>query len=445
MAKAKAPKHDVEATGAQRVDSLAFSGLNPTSRSAPATYATYRAIRKHPTIALARALSIAPIVAGNWSVEADEDVPDEAVELISRDLMPIREPLVQAAMENGCDYGWSPWEKVYTERDGRIRLRRLKSLLVDKTTILIEETGAFAGFRQTDALGGDVDVPLENCLLVNFRVEGDYHYGEPLLENVRPLYEQWCASNVGAARYDEKIAGSHWVVYYPPGSSKYNGTVTDNAAVAKAILQSLESSGAVTLPTTIAAEISRLNAGASELLRWRIELLGDTTPRQPTFNERAAYLDKLLVRGLLVPERAILEGQFGTRADAGSHADLALTAMELAHRHVTRLVNWHLVDQLLALNFGESARGTVRLVEAPLADEALAFLRELYKSILAGAAGVDELVTLDTDALKDRLGVPKVATVAGMNDGEVPEGVEYAGAVAERIRKLYADAAGSAA
>ena len=441
------------ATGAQNIYlSTPTSGsASKLDKRLPATYATYRRIRRHPTVALARALTIAPVIAADWSVEADDDVDDERVRFIQAEMMPIREPLVQTAMEFGrIDYGWAPFEKVFETRawDGkdRIRLSRLKPLLVDMTDILIDyETGEFAGFRQPAMYGRTTELILEAdyCLLVNFSVEGDNLYGEPLLENVRRIYGNWEDSNEAAERYDLKMAGAQWVVHYPIGTTMVDGVDTDNAQIAKMILDTLEASGSVSVPRKIAAYLNDLNQGAEGDV-WTIELM-DHTAKQYSFIARLNYCDKLIVRGLLSPERAILESQYGTKAEADAHASLAMSQRELEHRHVTRIVNESVVDQLLTLNYGEDARGTVRLVASPLTNPAVAFFRDVYRAILAHpTASMDAIEGLDLDALLDAIGLPKAQEIVGADEGPV-SGTDSAAVIAAKIRALYEAAAQPAA
>lgn len=415
----------------------------------PASYETYRKMRRHPTIALARALSIAPIVAAEWSIEADEGVPDWQVAFIRDQFIPAREPLVERCLLGGCDYGWQPFEKVfdsYTEPTTGatlVRLRKLKPLLQQMTDILVDEgTGAFLGFKQKD-----LRVPLEKGLLVNFRVEGTEHHGEPLLENARETWNDWQEANKGAQRYDRKVAGSHWVIHYPEGESEIPGLgLKANAEIAQMMLDSLESSGSIAISDLKKAYSEQLDNGDNQA--WRIELMSDASARQANFIERLRYLDTLLARSLLMPERAILEGQFGTLAESETQGDIALTLAELTHKHLTRLINWHAVDQLLALNFGEQSRGAIRLVASPLRDATKAFLKELYTSILTNPSGfLEEFGLIDTDALKDKLGVPKIKEVATTDAAEdeaneIPvEGVDANAPVAATIRKIYASLA----
>lgn len=368
----------------------------------PKTYNTYRTIRKDPTIALARALSVAPVVAASWGVEADEEVDEERQQFIADTMLPLRDMIIETAMFGGVDFGWQAFEKIFhVNSEGRIALDRVKSLLHDINCILIDTaTGEFAGIRQSDG----PDIPLENVLLFSFRVEGTQWYGESLLENIRETYNEWKEADSGAAVYDKKIAGSRIIVKYPPGQSEVNGALVDNGIIARDFVRALEGAGSVTMPTVVASYLDELNKDTAELLQWNIEILTDGG-KQATFTPRLEYLDTQKVRGLLIPERAILEGKFGTKAEAGQHADLALTAMMLTHEKLTRKVNRDVVDQLLVLNWGEEARGSVRLIAAPLADEKLGFLRTVYEKILSDP-GSTEIETVDRDTLKQMLGVP---------------------------------------
>lgn len=366
----------------------------------PKSFEAYRIIRRHPTVSLARVLGNAPMVAAEWSVESDDDVPEDRVEFV-RELVGLHEPIMERALLGGLDFGWQPFEKVFAIKGGRAVLRKLKPLLHDLTIILIDPvTGAFAGFKQ-----GEVVIPLENSLLISFGVEGTQWYGQSQLEIIRPTHDKWVLADRGAEKYDKKIAGSHWVIYYPHGSTSIAGKDTDNSVIAATMLRAMEASAGIMMPSTVAKFVDQMKAPPPG---WRIEILSDKgTSSQAKFVERLAYLDKIMVRGLGWPERAILEGTHGTKAEASVHSRAAVTAMDVKHRYVTRLINWHMVDQLLALNWGEDARGTVRLVASPIEDVKVEWLREVYLAMLKNPdAFAEEAAALDRTALRETLDVP---------------------------------------
>jgi DNA-binding protein YbaB len=131
---------------------------------------------------------------------------------------------------------------------------------------------------------------------------------------------------------------------------------------------------------------------------------------------------------LLLSERTILEGEHGTKAEAGVHVAMAIAAREQLARQITLNVNKQVLDKLVELNWGEEQVGKVRLVQAPLVDEDKKFLQELYLAVLNDpTAFAQELASYDLDSMKDKLSVPKNDSVTGVvpvpkaNEPEVPE------------------------
>jgi DNA-binding ferritin-like protein len=364
-------------------------------------------MRTHPTIALVRMLSVAPVIAANWSIESSDGVPEGAVDTIREQVLPLRPLILEEAMLHGLiDFGWVAFEKIFEVKNGKVVLTRLKPLLPDISTIMIGMKGEFAGIRQTGPLAHIVDLDVEKCLLTSFAVEGSNWYGNPRMENARLIYNKWMECDVGAARYDKKIAGAHWVIYYPPGETGGQ----DNFDIAMGIMASMEASGSVVVPSTTAAFLDELNNSTDTKRAWEISFIEDAGGKQATFCDRLRYLDSLMARALITPERAVTEGQMGTKAEAGIHADAASTAMDLEHQHVARLINWHLVNQLLRLNYGPDAENTVWIVPAPMDDTSLAFLREVYKGFLTNPVlCADEYPNIDKEALRERIGVPALA------------------------------------
>jgi hypothetical protein len=217
-------------------------------------------------------------------------------------------------------------------------------------------------------------------------------------------YDQWIACNEGAARYDKKLAGSHWVIHYPLGTSLVGGVETDNFTIAQTIISRLESSGAIAVPRTLAEFTADLNAQTPDA--WKIELINDSGG-QTAFNDRMKYLDALKARAFGMPERTVFEGQFGTKAEAEAHADLAIVFMEMRHSIICQQINQHVVNQLLRTNFGPDAEDSVYIQPAPIADLEKSYLQKLYDTILADPNGLmTEIGGIDMESLRDRLGIP---------------------------------------
>ena len=394
-----------EKTHSQTIDNpaLLISGKMELDCNLPATYNTYREIRKDPTVALARELAIAPIMCGNWTIEGDASKVKK--DFIADQFLDIRDQIMEEVLLYGhVDFGWMGFEKVFVHDSGKIKLKKLKPLLHDITTILVDKSnGAFNGFYQER---DNVTVPVEKSFLVSFRVEGTKWYGQGLLENVRRIYNRWMTADDGATRYDKKVAGSHFLVSYPRGQNTVNGVKKDNSEIAKDLLDALESSGSAVIPHP---KEDIPGDSSIEFKRWIVDILEDKVARQPTFVQRLKYLDTLKSRAILLPERTILEGVHGTKAEAGEHLDLALHMMYFLDRRITRYVNWYVVDHLLALNWGDKWRGKVKLVPSPLADKTQIYLKDLYIQMLKDPSGfAQEYETIDTSGLKRKLEIPQI-------------------------------------
>jgi hypothetical protein len=384
-----------EKTAAQLVgvDSLGDEAIAELSRRASLlTYKQARTMRRDPTIALGRWLVAAPIIASAWSVEEKENAPEGAKEEIDKVMQPLRTHVLRNVMMGWLDYGWQGFEKILdVGNNGLLYPRKLKPLLPDITGITVETaTGQFAGFTN-----GTVELSIEESLLFTFEPEGTDWYGTPILENSRSAWEQWNTLEVAAKRYDIKIAGTHLIVRFPDDGEGVNSALCDK------LIKGWQASGAIGIP---------VYSEASNDGKWDVQLLSDNSAGRGQFVERHMYLDKLKVRGLGLPERAVLEGEYGTKADAEAHADFAILNLELRHQDICQTINWHLVNQLLRLNYGAQFENTVVIKPSPITDQSKKFLRSIYTEWIKSPDGaLLESAKLDLDALRDALDVPSIA------------------------------------
>jgi hypothetical protein len=203
------------------------------------------------------------------------------------------------------------------------------------------------------------------------------------------------------------------IVERPGGSGTPCLTVVlDNVYLAQRILDKLEAASGV----AIGDVPSELAPGQDpNQTAWRLEVQGSAGGQQQGFVDRLRYLDSLKVRGMLLPERAILEGQHGTLAESQSQGDLALLQAELVHHHLTLEINRQAVDPVLEANWDPAYRGKVRLEAAPLSDANQGFLRELVTQVLSDPKDFADLFRrADWPAIFDAVGLPQTkASSAG--------------------------------
>lgn len=370
-------------------------------------YRVYREMRKDPTISLARRLLISPLVAAGWSYEATEDAPEGSADWIKSMFEPLRLELMQAALEGNFDYGHQTFEKIFGVDDENCQcLEKLKPLIQSHTEILVDpKTGAFWGVQQINA-GQQLNLDADGCLHIALEVEGTDWYGRARMENARQPYDSWNDIEEGAGRYGRKVAGSHWVITYPVGTSPIEGEGdVDNFEISKRIIRALQSSGAVSVPRSLKPYSEDVSEGAEPV--WKIELISDEGQGGQFFNERQAYLDALKVRGCGLPERSVLEGQFGTKAEAEAHSDFAITAMELDALKVCQVVNRDGVNHVMRLRYGPGSKDKVKIQPTPLSDDKREYLQKLYAGLLSQPDGaLVESDNIDLRAVRDRLGIP---------------------------------------
>lgn len=405
-------------------------------------YKKVREMRHDPTIGFGRDMYMAPIMAADWSVTTDDERYKNAERFIYDAIVPHRRVFLKNVIRGRLDFGWQAFEvvKKFTE-DGYITVRRLKPLLQDLTDILVDVHGKLVGVRNMPfnvRVSADhqsarswpwVDLLHGEYLVVSRDVEGTDWYGNATMRRVETPYESWNECEQAARRFDTKMAGAHWVVRYPIGTTMYKGVETDNYDIAQDILVALEASGRIAVPVNLSAFIGELNINENTM-PWKIDLLAAPTTAEGAFVGRQRYQDSLKVRGLGIPERAVLEGQFGTRAEAEAHADFAISNIEMEHQEIVDSLNEQLVNDLLELNFGKRYRDRVRVQASPLSDDKKAFFRELYSQLYSADTDAENK-NIDWDAVREYLNVPVKADTMfddeeydmSMNDDEEQMGL----------------------
>jgi hypothetical protein len=370
-------------------------------------YDKVRRMRKDPTIALARLMVRSPIIASSWTVERDDASLQPIADTISSQLIPLRFRFLEAASQGLIDFGWQAFEKVWTVKDGVFVIKKLKPLMQDITEVRVDiNTGELIGlFNGTDE--DRVELDLFDTLLLNINTECDYLYGASYMANAEKAYDSSINIMRSADIYDKKVAGAHWVIRFPDGgSSLYDGVETNNEVIARRLLEALESSGSFAIPHKILDTIEQLSGTSPQA--WQIELI-ESSGSGANFEERLLRCDREKVRAFGVPERSILEGQFGTKAEADSHADFALLGIDLLNQSIVEQLNIQLVNQILRINYGDDMQNRVYLKAQPLSDTSISYLRQLYTQILSSPDGfITELAQLDVDAIRDRLQIPYV-------------------------------------
>lgn len=392
---------------------VAVFGLQGNGDPSAGTYRTYREIMADPTIALCRAIISGPIYANSWTFEAkDDDTPDEWVESV-KNAFETQRPSLLAHGLRAVDYGWSPFEAIWGSMDGQIVPTKFKPLLVDITEIKVDEYGAFAGLKN-----GKAELDPLYALVFSYDGEAGNLYGRSRLENIRrKVYPAWATADERAAQLSAKAAAIIPIVHYPDGKCLGPGNrEMSNFEAAQTLLNSLSTGKGICISNLFASsndprEAAEL-AGKSQWVISFLEAAGAASSLAG-MTERQRYLDSLKVRGMLRPERAVIEAQTaGSRADSTTAADAGLLDSMRIDEDFCQCLTWHAVDKLLEVNFGEAAKGNVIIKPAPLADESKAVFGKLFDAVVANPGTLEEtLLQTDMDAVFDALKIPKSSAV----------------------------------
>lgn len=364
------------------------------------------ALIKHPTIKLARLLSIAPAIVRQWTTEATmNNVGDEVHDHIRKTVIPHHISIVSDAMLGMIDWGWVAFERVL---DDDQKFKELKRLLHTLTVLLADpETGDLVGIRQQASTYKNeiVDLYIPDAVVFTQNVIGQEWYGRSDCGDAEGAYLDWKNASEVAQRYDAKTAGAHWVVKYPMGVSDYNGEKdVDNGIIAQDLLSSLKSNGLIAIPQSVKRF---LDGDSGESSAWSIELMESSANTSTSLETRLRYCDVLMVRAFAMPERALTEGQHGTKAEAEAHGDVALTYIETRLEHVMKRVNECIVKPELITHFGPQMAEAVRIIPEPMDAERRAYLQSVYDKILSTPEGfMSELDDIDVAALRDISQIP---------------------------------------
>lgn len=371
------------------------------------SYDTFRRMKLHPVIALGTSIATAPILASSWDYVEKQNAPAGAVDLIRDMFEPLKSWLTWNSIQ-ALIFGWAPFEKRWTEKDGKIIVDKLKPLLVDSTRILIDKsTGSFVGLS---ADNGATTLGIGKSFVYSHQMTCSDMFGFSRYMCVKDVWAKHNFTSQKCSEYLKKCAAVLFILHYPEGSSTdAQGRTITNLAAASQLSAQLGNANSIAMSNTLYPGMeAMLSSGASpeKLAAWRIELLETSSSHGQEFTSLMEYYDKLILRGLLVPESVALTGTHGNQATASEHADISLSIADQTVRELLLHVNQYITNQVLTLNYGPKAENTVCVVGEPIISDKKNLYKEIIRMLFSPQNTTMTAAWLDIGAMLESLGIP---------------------------------------
>jgi len=258
--------------------------------------------------------------------------------------------------------------------------------------------GQLDGFAQTGPRG-ITEISRGKSYVYSYDPEFGNLWGRPRIRDAHPywVWKNW-AAKAWQVWVQQKFAPNR-VLRFP---TTQNADGTNNNDVAIAFANGLQALMNVALPNT-----KELNPnGTYGDYLWKFEEL-PTTDRGDAFIK---YFDRLcleILRAIFVPERTFTEGQFGTKAEAESHANLFLLTLDAELFAQVHFAEVELLRPLLVVNFGADAvaRTPASYTVPGLGENERLVLYTILTTLLANPLNQG---AVDLRTLADTFGVPTV-------------------------------------
>jgi hypothetical protein len=239
--------------------------------------------------------------------------------------------------------------------------------------------------------------------------------GVPRAEFAREAWWRAIQSQDNGDRIERKASGIQMMLEMMTGASwkDANGDAVLNRTMVQTIVDAAASGKTFTVPLIpfrkedlmAKPELAEMPAVRVKEFDW-----GQTGQALEAAIARLSRLDVEIMRSWGRPEREAMEGQHGTKAEAGTHGAIGTLDSEQVHSSFLRQFNRQVVDRFLVTNFGPEAAGSIYFKPAPLSDPQQEFKQAVVQALLASATeGPEATSHLDTRKLLKETELPMVS------------------------------------
>lgn len=365
------------------------------------TVAQYKKMRMHPMSWLGLSFIKLGLADVPFSIECDED---ENIRLIvEKMLKKIWRRLIRDALEK-LDYGFKcaeiRWEvgvlkyKNENEKEKTFNghlFKQPRSLDGETVEILVDPgVGTLRGFRQDNDPEKDCLVEKRKALIFTHNLESGNFYGISAQE---ASYPYWYDANLNRQfhmRWLERKGTGFFKGYYPEGTTQTEEGEQDNQDIMLDLLDTIMEGNAIALP-------SERDVDTNELL-WDIQFMSDEDKTDPFLN-RANYIDEMILKSLIIPEKALTQGEVGARASIESFQSMFIQRKQDVLDDTVDTIDKYLLPSFIELNFGKDIE--VHVLPGRLDDNSKEVARAIVEKLLD-----KDKIKVDTQWVVDKTGIP---------------------------------------
>jgi hypothetical protein len=224
------------------------------------------------------------------------------------------------------------------------------------------------------------------------------------------VYRYWWSYWYRWALYDrffERKSDPPYIVYYPDGSES-GDYLADGTDVGKSMQDialglgvSAKSGGAIALPSQTYTDAQDKPGSIKEWDIQELEVKGDMSHFVNSFE----YLDVMKLRGLFIPEQALIEGSKGqsSRNVAAAHQDIMTQAQASDIDELDDIINRFIIPDLVKANFPET-KLTAKKVTTGFTEADFDTMKEIIRTV--GQQDPTMMNTVDVHEMLERIGVP---------------------------------------
>jgi SPP1 gp7 family putative phage head morphogenesis protein len=361
------------------------------------TISNYKKMKQHPIITLGVEYTVLGLADIPYVIECDNE---DIIPIVDKMLSSIWHKTIKEACES-LYYGFKPFELRYEPgnvkyKDGDdntqiyngIKCKSPKGIDAANLQILIEADGSLQGYKQDFATEPCL-VKDKKCLIIINKYSSGNYYGESALE---PAYGYWYISGINLqfhTRWLERKGTGLFIGRFPEGHSKISNIDKDNSEIMLELLDTIMEGTAVALPSGYDDKGNPI---------WDINLL-EGQDKNDSFIQFHEYLDKMMLRALIIPERALTQGEIGARSSVEAFTDIFIQRKQDVLDNIVDTISNYMVQPLVELNWGKEVE--IKVKAGRLDDYSKQTAQTIIEKLVEKGA-----VTPERQWLIDKTGIP---------------------------------------